>query len=303
MAMNRREFLFSATAASSFSFAKGGTNQIFSTESLEVTHHTLTYSTLPHEFDGFRFGFLTDFHLGGWVKTELVAQALKLASGQNIELLLHGGDYLWVPDSYGSSRTQFFLNNTFSGKDDEALAESIYEKIAELNRTYSYPLGSYGVLGNHDRWSNPTACYEYLPMANIALLENHMAVINKGSSQMEIFGTADFWTGVPELPKYSKDKKNTFKILLTHNPDFASYAYHKKQCSFHLALSGHTHGGQIKIPLLGPLTYNIEDSRYGEGLVDYGETKFFTSRGIGVVEVPVRILCPPEVAIFTLKGG
>lgn len=260
----------------------------------------LRYSTLPQDLDGFTFGFLSDFHLGGWVKTELIESAFELMAKERVEFLLHGGDYLWVPDTYGKGRFDTFINNTFSGTNDEELAESIFDTIAKISSKYSFPFGSYGVLGNHDRWSNASACYEYLPKGGIALLENTVSNIQSGSARIELFGSADYWTGVPTLPQYSREK-NVFRILLTHNPDFAAYAYHKKGCPFHLSISGHTHGGQVKLPFIGALSYNITDRRYGEGLVDYGETKLYTSRGIGVVEVPFRTLCPPEATVFTLR--
>ncbi len=103
---------------------------------------------------------------------------------------------------------------------------------------------------------------------------------------------------VSKLPLFNE---NSFSILLTHNPDFSSFVLHDKNIKFNLSLSGHTHGGQIKLPIVGALGYNISDLRYKEGLVDYQETKLYTSRGLGYVELPIRINCPPEVTIITLR--
>lgn len=298
--MDRRTFL-SLGASSALVTGSGSTSgAIFTTESLIVEHVPLTYQSLPKALDGLRFGFLSDFHLGGWVKTELVRKAFDLASQENISFLLHGGDYLWVPDTYGRGHFDRIVNDTFHGNNDEELAESIFHTLATVANNYSFPLGSYGVLGNHDRWSNATACTEYLPQGKIAVLENNSAFIEKDGARIELYGSADYWTGVPKVPNFKNDK-NIFRILLTHNPDFGSRVFHQHKVPFHLCISGHTHGGQVKMPFVGALSYNIQDSRYGEGLVDYGETKFYTSRGIGVVEVPFRFLCPPEVTIFEVS--
>ena len=89
--------------------------------------------------------------------------------------------------------------------------------------------------------------------------------------------------------------------MANHNPDFTSLIHTRGVSSFDLALSGHTHGGQVCIPALGAISYNINDLRLGEGLFTFPDgSQSYTSRGIGVVEFPYRINCPPEVTVLQL---
>ena len=298
--MDRRHFLkTSLLSTTALVPVSHGTTSYISTEAIEVTHLGLQYKSIHPDLSGLKIGFISDIHLGGWVRNEFIANAVSLMQKESVDIVLHGGDFIWVPDSLSIHLANSFINDSFRGASDEEIAESIFAKIQDLISPLKPPLGSFGVLGNHDRWSNDHAVFSYLPKSGVELLINKEVVISRGKGKIRLYGSADYWTGVPIPPTFQNDNTD-LRILLTHNPDFASYCYHLKKIPFHLSLSGHTHGGQIKLPLLGAVTYNIEDSRYGEGLVDYGETKIFTSRGLGVVEVPLRIMCPPEITVFTI---
>lgn len=300
--ISRRSFLRAACGAGALGLTSAAYASICATtEDLEVTETTLTYPHLPQDLDGFRIGFLSDLHLGGWVKTELIEEALRLLQNQKVDLLLLGGDYIWVPDTFGGLSFDSFINKSFPGDSDEEVAEKIYSTLAELLQGISFPYGKIAILGNHDRWSSYDSYKRHLPSAGVSVLLNTEIKIKHGSSTVHIIGTEDLWTGIPKLPPATPIDHNEFRLLLTHNPDFASWAYHKMNFPFHLSICGHTHGGQVKLPLIGALSYNIADPRYGEGLVDYGETKFYTTRGIGVVEVPLRVACRPEVTVLTLS--
>ncbi len=302
--LSRRSFLKKTLGAAALGGAVISYGAVYAdTEEIELKETSLCYTSLPKDFVGFRIGFLTDLHLGGWVRTELIERSLKLMKESKVDLLLFGGDYLWVPDTFGNQWFDSFINKSFPGKSDEEIAEKIYRKLGSLLSGFTFPLGMAGVLGNHDRWSSYDAYQRHLGPSGLSVLLNAVHEVKRGGSTLQIIGTEDLWTGVPHLPLLSSLKANEFRILLTHNPDFASFAYHRSQYTFHLALCGHTHGGQVKLPLIGALHYNIRDSRYGEGLVDYGDTKFYTSRGIGVVEFPVRVNCPPEATILTLEAA
>jgi predicted MPP superfamily phosphohydrolase len=96
--------------------------------------------------------------------------------------------------------------------------------------------------------------------------------------------------------------EKSIKICLAHNPDYFVELQKKSPVKFDLSLAGHTHGGQIKLPIWGSLIYNVENRQFAEGLVETNQSSYYTSRGIGVVEIPHRINCPAEVCIFTLKA-
>lgn len=300
--ISRRSFLKGIGGAAALSGLALGYSALYAdTEKIELKETTLRYSSLPKDLIGFRIGFLTDLHLGGWVRTELIERSIAVIKESKVDLLLLGGDYLWVPDTFGDGTFDTFINKSFNGASDEEIAEKIYTTLGSLIKSFSCPHGIAGVLGNHDRWSSYDSYHRHLKPAGVSVLLNAVHEIKRGNSTLQIVGTEDLWTGVPHLPNLPSINSSEFRLLLTHNPDFASWAYHSKAYPFHLALCGHTHGGQVKIPLIGALNYNIRDARYGEGLVDYGDTKFYTSRGIGVVEVPLRVNCPPEATVLTLE--
>ena len=310
--MNRREFLTSIAAssgvvmASSSSQSFAAMNQYqhansISPSGIRLEELTLYYRELPSTLDGYTVSFIADIHLGGWMKDAMVIEALDLAASKNSSALFLGGDLIWVPDGHARFSDSFFNPKYTKGKDED-LAQLVFSELARMIKPYSYTDGIYTVLGNHDRWSSYTA-YEILSQeSQIKTLKNSAISIPKGNARLQVFGTEDLWTGIPSLPNFTGDK-NEFSILLTHNPDFASFAYHRAHIPFNLSLSGHTHAGQIKLPLIGALAYNIEDNRYAEGLVDYGATKFYTTRGVGWVELPFRMNCPSEVTIITLRAG
>ena len=131
------------------------------------------------------------------------------------------------------------------------------------------------------------------------MLINRSVTFKRNLETFRIIGTDDYWTGIPRFAAAPK-RESENRVLISHNPDYVSFLLENTACEFDLALSGHTHGGQIKLPIIGALGYNVTDARFGEGLVHHKRGEVFTTRGLGVVEIPVRINCPPEVSILTL---
>jgi predicted MPP superfamily phosphohydrolase len=308
MKFSRRDFLRCLPAASAaLSHTAHAALQTASQQQLlEVSPNgihleqvTLTYENLPDDLEGYRFSFISDIHLGGWLKDEIVEDALLLAKRHGSRALFLGGDLIWVPDNH-AGLSDSLNNKKYAHGTDEELGELVFHELARMIRPHQFQDGVFAVLGNHDRWSNYDAFRILGRESQTQFLLNETATISVGNATIELFGSEDLWSGIPQKPSFT-EHKNIFRILLTHNPDFASFVFHRTRNNFELALCGHTHGGQVKLPLLGALAYNITDTRYGEGLVDYGTTKFYTSRGVGWVELPIRWNCPPEVTIFTLS--
>lgn len=263
---------------------------------LEIVERELTYPNLQEDLVGFKIGFLSDFHLGGWVASELVVQSIEAVAQRGVDVLVLGGDHIWVSEAPGGLSS--IVNSDFVGGEDVAVATKVFEALCDFLTPYKEQFPIISVLGNHDRWSSFDS-YSILTKAGITISQNDSFYIKRGASTIRVYGTEDLWTGVPKPPLNINPSE--FLILATHNPDYASYLYHRVGIPFNLALSGHTHGGQIKLPIIGAPFYNVRDLRYAEGLVDYGDTKFYTTRGVGVVELPLRINCPPEATILKLQ--
>ena len=244
--------------------------------SISITRMDMPLEGLPPAFDGLKIAFLTDLHSGPTTSREFLSRVVKETNANHPDVILLGGDYITREVGYLS------------------------EVAAVLARLHA-PLGIYGVLGNHDYWQDPEAVHNMLQEAGIEDISNSGRWLHCDGSRLRIAGVDDMWEGEPDLrAALAGMKDRDIAILLSHNPDFAVKLHdpHVK-----LVLSGHTHGGQICLPGIGPLVTN---SRYGRrvvsGLVPLDGFQLYTSRGLGTVLASVRYNCPPEIAFFTLRA-
>lgn len=285
------------------------------TSEIELVELNVPIAGLPKSFNGYRIGFLTDLHLGPCVPIEWAERAVRLLVESKIDLLALGGDNIWIPESRTSRQFGYLRGEWLGRTAPQDLPMYIYSSLAQLLSQHAPKDGCYGVFGNHDLWVSPRTCLNEFGSQGITTLVNTSVQIRRGSETIELVGVDDFWNGLPSLPApmVSGNRGDGVRVLLSHNPDFVSSLLEStplgalKASSGHppqisLALCGHTHGGQIKLPGIGPLHYNVQDARLGEGLyVDSSGMQIYTSRGIGVVELPYRINCPGEATLVTLE--
>jgi predicted MPP superfamily phosphohydrolase len=304
MNLSRRKFIRNSAVgaflgASAIGVFEGGNT----TSALELVEHEVVLERLPKAFDGYRVGFLSDTHLGVYVPTEWVDEAVSLLERKNIDMLLMGGDFIWLPDrdvieSLYPIRNPKFLRD----EDDRSVCADIFSTIADVTARLKPKDGVFAVFGNHDRWTDPGACKKSFGTRGIKILENEKITVNRGGENLAVIGVDDYWTGVPRLPVLApRQAKNEGRILVSHNPDYVSELLGAGKPDIDFTLSGHTHGGQVKLPFLGPIHCNIEDTRFREGFYRDKGLISYTSRGVGVVEIPFRLNCPPEVTVFTLR--
>jgi predicted MPP superfamily phosphohydrolase len=166
------------------------------------------------------------------------------------------------------------------------------------------PFGVYAVPGNHDHtvgidtWHAEVAAHPV-----VEDLTNRAVILEKEGARLCVAGVDDLNRGKPDLDVLPPPGQRDFTLLLAHDPDQAERA-RRDYDRVDLIVSGHTHGGQVRLPwvgaLLNPSRY---DELYEEGLRRRPWTQVYTSRGVGTVHVPVRFLCRPEVAILTLTGA
>ncbi len=306
MTLSRRQFL-KATLLGTGAAAVGtiGYSSMLSTPDPIVSQITIRLPELPKEFIGYKIAFLADIHIGHYLDQDYLANVIDITKKEKPDIALFGGDYIWIERSLLAKSLVKFNHNSLSSLSAEDLIDASFKWCAKILSNLACPDGLYAVLGNHDRWENPALCINYFTEFKIKMLINNQEKIRRGAANLSIIGVDDYWTGIPKLGFLSPNKdKNDIRILLSHNPDFISEVNKKTNFEFDLALCGHTHGGQIKLPLMGPLIYNIRSHELFEGLVPLKAKNHppyvFTTRGIGMVEVPIRINCPPEIAILTL---
>jgi predicted MPP superfamily phosphohydrolase len=237
---------------------------------LELTERDLRVNGLPRALDGLRIALLTDVHHSALVPAADVQHAVQLANAQKPDLVILGGDYVT------------------SG--DEAFMEPVAELLAPLHA----PHGVYAILGNHDDDREMPAALE---RQHIVVLKDRRTRLGIRGEGLELAGIR-FWTREPSRIHQVLRGATAPILFLAHDPRRLDEA---AMLGVPAVLSGHTHGGQIVIPGLGAIA--ARKFPVTAGLGSRGGTRIFVSRGIGTVYLPVRINCPPEVAIITLRAA
>jgi uncharacterized protein len=235
---------------------------------LSVTRDTLQVNGLSPQLAGLRIGLLTDLHRSDTVPEELATAAVRMLMAEAPDLIVLGGDYV----TWGDRR--------FVGS------------AADILGQLSAPHGIFAVLGNHDDDRDmPTA-----------LASHGIEVLRDARTQRVVKGAALDLAGVRYWTRRAGDIARIIRghtsnlILLAHNP---ARLHEAAELGIPLMLSGHTHGGQIVLPGLGAIAARKFPIIAGAGRQE--RTSAFVSRGVGTVYVPIRLNCPPEVAVLTLE--
>jgi predicted MPP superfamily phosphohydrolase len=233
-----------------------------------MTNATLPVSGLPPALDGLRIGLITDIHHSRLVPADDVVQALELAMSAGPDLIVLGGDYV-----------------TFG---DRAFVGPVAELLGTLNASH----GVFAILGNHDDDRDMPAA---LVDKGFVVLKDQRTKITVRGETLTLAGIR-FWTRrTDNIARVIKGAEGTV-LLLAHDPRRLAEA---ANLNVPAVLSGHTHGGQIVMPGVGAIARRSFPVLSGLG--QRGDTTIFVSRGVGTVYVPVRINCPPEVALVTLR--
>ena len=241
----------------------------------ELERVTITLPPGAEGLHGMTIGFITDTHVGPFVDIEDLERALDLIRPEMPDLILLGGDYISESPRYGP--------------DTATVLARFIDKA---------PLGGFGVIGNHDLSVSKSRVQEALATVGIPVLRNQTPVINYKGSSLAIAGIDETLAGDPQ-PQYTLGQvpAGVPAIAHWHEPEFA------EEAAFFGAfaqLSGHTHGGQIRLPGIGPVGLPIHGKRYVIGSHDVDGMQIYTSRGVGVYRPPARFNCPPEVTLITL---
>ena len=233
-----------------------------------VTEAALPVSGLPPALDGVRIGLVTDIHHSRMVPAEDVTHAVELVMRTRPDLIVLGGDYVtWGERGY-------------------------VEPVAELLAPLAAPHGVFAILGNHDDDRDMPAA---LADKGFTVLKDQRTRIVVRGEGLEMAGIR-FWTRRPQdIGRVLRHARDT-TLLLAHDPRRLVEA-----ASFNVpaVLSGHTHGGQVVLPGVGAVARRSFPVL--EGIGQRENTSIFVSRGVGTVWVPIRINCPPEVAVVTLR--
>jgi predicted MPP superfamily phosphohydrolase len=271
MHVSRRVVLKSLAAAGGLALTGGSTyGYAYERHAIGLTDISLPVAGLPPSLDGLRIGFLTDVHRGRWVPAEDVLEAVEALMRAAPDLVVLGGDYVTWGD------------RSFVSPSAEALAG------------LSAPHGVFAILGNHDDDHDMPAA---LIAKGVQVLKDARTRLEIKHETLELAGIR-FWTRrASDISSVIRGANGT-TVLLAHDPRRLAEA---AALGVPLVLSGHTHGGQVVLPGLGAIA--AQKFPVVAGTARRAQTTIFVSRGIGTVYVPVRINCPPEVAILTLRSA
>ena len=240
---------------------------------LVLSETEVELAQLAPAFDRLRILFVSDIHAGPFVSPKTLGATFQRLLATEPDVILVGGDLVTVAlEEFAESR----------------------EAFAKLRA----PLGVFAVLGNHDHYTrDPDRLRDMIENVGIRVLHNRSVALRRGGASLSLVGVDDLVAGQPNLESALAGTQPPV-LLLTHNPDLA---FDAARCGVALMLSGHTHGGQIRVPGLPVL---VRQSRYrlDEGRYRVGPMELLVSRGLGATGLPVRFACSPEAVLIHLRS-
>ena len=281
--MTRRRFLLgSAAAAAGIALYS---NEI-GRHHVETLHRTFLIRRLPPAFDGFRIVQISDIHLDEFTEDFFLRDVIRRVNALAPDLVLITGDFC----SRGPLPLRYSL----------PAAHRCARLLTRLTCAQRF-----GILGNHDAVVNPIKIRAYLENADTPMLVNQYVAIERGGQRLWLAGLDDCLSGHPNvdlaLPPARQLAESPI-LLMAHEPDYIRNIYtHARGPLVDLVLSGHTHGGQVRLPGTRPLLLPPGGKLYPEGHYLLGQTQLYVNRGLGTVGVPFRLNCPPEITVATLR--
>ncbi len=243
----------------------------------DVNRLEIPLKNLDKAFDGYRIVHISDLHVDTWLSVSRFEQVVPLINAQQPDMIVITGDFL----SFRQPK----------------IISALRRPLLNLQAAD----GVFAIFGNHDYLFAYDDLAFLMNTSHVTHLSARHHTIRRGGAMLHIAGLDD----MPNKPLFldrivRKMPVEGAAVLLVHKPDFADISV--KTGRFSLSLSGHTHGGQIVVPGIGPLFLPEGGRKYPSGLYRVGDMWQFTTRGLGTADFPIRINCPPEIAVLTLRA-
>lgn len=237
----------------------------------EIVYQPIYLRHLPQKFEGYTIVQLSDIHHGSLVEAAHIQAAVETVNQLEPDLVVLTGDYVTHSRAY-------------------------IEPCAELLGHLRARDGVFAVLGNHDFWTDAEFIVRALTKHQVELLRNTHTHLHRDGQSLALVGVDDPTVQQDDLRKALRGVHvGAPTILLSHNPRLVRRA---ARLGIDLVLSGHTHGGQIRLsPRQRPPQRFL---RFCRGHGQFGQTQIYVNRGLGTVIVPVRYQCPPEITVIEL---
>lgn len=245
---------------------------------LEMVALDLPLPRLAPAFDGYRLVQISDIHMGTGMTIERLNHVVDMVNAQQPDAVAITGDYV----THG---------------DIQPLLPGLIECLGKLQ---SHD-GTFAILGNHDHWTDPDAIHNVIRRSGAVDLSNATYMLQRGDATLQLAGVDDYWERQDRLDDVlARLPGNDCAILLAHEPDFADISAATGR--FDLQISGHSHGGQVRWPIINrPITLPRYSTKYPVGRYQVGTMIQYTNRGVGTIAPAVRFNCRPEITVFTLR--
>jgi len=285
--LTRRRFLqVAAGVAATGALALSDDATILEPHQPIVSAMEIVLPRLPAAFNGFTIAQLSDFHYDEYFSAAPIKTAIEMVNNLRPDMVVLTGDFVTVP----------MFHRRFHTDKRAALAA---EPCAGLLVKLQPRLGTISVLGNHDVGSDPRRIIDVFDSHGLPVLRNRSTPVEQGGSRIWFCGVDSVWEGKPNLDQALQGVPGgELVILLVHEPDFADKAAHY---AVDFQLSGHSHGGQVWLPGIGAPWLPKFAKKYPRGLHRIGPLIQYTNMGLGTIRLPIRLNCPPEVTLFTLR--
>lgn len=273
--MDRRKFIKLSLSAAGLSLL-ASYPILIERNIVTINRYQLYLGNLPASFDGFTIAHLTDLHLGTLVSETFIAGVVDKTNQLKADLIACTGDYVHKRNTTEEIDKVWPILSKLKAKD-----------------------GVYSVLGNHDHWADTERSLYWLDRTGQNLRHKSVA-IKRERERITVGGAGDYWEDDINIDEtFLNTKASDFRILLSHNPDSVDTVY---KTPIDLTLSGHTHGGQVRLPFYGAPILPVQNKRYSSGIIPTEKTTLFISRGIGWAIYPIRFNCYPEIAVLELRS-
>jgi len=260
---------------------------------IEVTQWDINLRALPAAFDGMRIAQISDIHMDEFTEPFFLHQVIDRVNQLKPDAVFLTGDFV----------TANFVPTPRSMRFSRGAAWQCANILTGLECRLLY-----AVLGNHDFGVGASQVSAALEANGITVLRNACLPIERVGGRIWLAGIDDPLTGHPDLesaiPEPIRNQPDEPIVLLCHAPDYADrlLAYPAGQ-AVDLMMSGHSHGGQIRVPLLGALVLPPMGRKYIQGWFKFGRLQLYVNRGIGTIGLPFRFDCPPEITLITLRAA
>jgi predicted MPP superfamily phosphohydrolase len=286
LSITRRRFLAAgACAVGGFALYAGEIARHW----IEVSSRDVILPGLSPAFDGFRIAQISDIHMDEFTEAFFVRDVVHRVNSLNPDVVFLTGDFV----------TAEFASRKFAIGAGWQCAGILNELTCRQR---------YAVLGNHDVMIGADAVSEALTDNEIIVLRNYYMPLERSGGRIWLAGLADPLQGSPDpeatVPASIRNLPQEPVVLLCHAPDYVDDLLTLPSGqAVSLMLCGHTHGGQIRLPLIGPMILPQMGRKYVEGWFRFGRLQMHVNRGIGTVGVPFRLDCPPEISMLTLRSA